>query len=463
MIQDDENDASGEESRDDVSENAGHNGEDNGEVSGTGDDKGDGEMVRASQIDCSVALSANTVDALFRSDREGGETPDLSQNVVGRAVELSQPDTADTMDVTEHTVVIGAFQWLLSEMEPDSESGDESVEETKDDRGCDDDGGPLVPRDPAGVNVMKPEDHRDDYESLSSNSDYGQFSDDDYVEPVRPQPNEDGSSDDEESPHMDAAFIEALGGSLSIDQMDQNALRNLKWSAASSVLEDELSCFRGLVQETAHPIPGLRPKKDSPLDLMFYFLPKSLWMRITRETSRVKRQTVDQRARFERARVPRTENMQMLRDLRRRIRREGNYKPHEILRLIGLLVARMLNPTRRFSQHWAMTDDGALTAGAFGKFMSRNRCTSILRDLHFANNDNPNRQDKLWKIRDVVDVLQERFMSAWTPPNIISFDEGVLPTTFRRNTTRMIMPDRPHRYGTKMFMTCDSVTAYCHR
>ncbi|RLN75207.1 hypothetical protein BBJ28_00024553, partial [Nothophytophthora sp. Chile5] len=301
LIQDDENDARGEESRDDVGENAGHNGEESGEVSGTVDDKGGDEMVRASQIDCSVALSANTVDALFRSDREGGETPDLSQNIVGRAFELSQPDTADTMDVTEHTVVIGAFQRLLSEMEPDSDSGDESVEEAKDDRGCDDDGGPLAPRDPADVNLMKPGDHRDGYESLSSNSDYGQFSDDDYVEPVRPQPDEDGS-DDEESPHMDAAFIEALGGSLSIDQMDQNALQDLKWSAASSVFEDEVSCFRGLAQETAHPIPGLRARKDSPLDLMFYFLPKSPWMRITRETNRVKRQTVDQRARFERAR-----------------------------------------------------------------------------------------------------------------------------------------------------------------
>ncbi|KAG6623606.1 uncharacterized protein IUM83_02195 [Phytophthora cinnamomi] len=39
----------------------------------------------------------------------------------------------------------------------------------------------------------------------------------------------------------------------------------------------------------------------------------------------------------------------------------------------------------------------------------------------------------------------------------------VLPATSKRNTTRMFMPDKPHRYGTKMFMTCDSKTAYCHR
>jgi hypothetical protein len=39
----------------------------------------------------------------------------------------------------------------------------------------------------------------------------------------------------------------------------------------------------------------------------------------------------------------------------------------------------------------------------------------------------------------------------------------VLPSTSRRNTTRMFMPDKPRRYGSKMFMTCDSRTAYCHR
>ncbi|POM78599.1 Hypothetical protein PHPALM_3849, partial [Phytophthora palmivora] len=27
----------------------------------------------------------------------------------------------------------------------------------------------------------------------------------------------------------------------------------------------------------------------------------------------------------------------------------------------------------------------------------------------------------------------------------------------------MFMPDKSHRYGSKMFMTCDSKTAYCHR
>ncbi|OWZ04156.1 hypothetical protein PHMEG_00023992 [Phytophthora megakarya] len=70
-----------------------------------------------------------------------------------------------------------------------------------------------------------------------------------------------------------------------------------------------------------------------------------------------------------------------------------------------------------------MTEDSAVPAGSFGKLMRRNRCQDILRGLHFvANNSEPTR-DKLRMLRP-----------------------GVLPVTSKRNTTRMFMPDKPHRF-----------------
>ncbi|POM60576.1 hypothetical protein PHPALM_30560 [Phytophthora palmivora] len=92
-----------------------------------------------------------------------------------------------------------------------------------------------------------------------------------------------------------------------------------------------------------------------------------------------------------------------------------------------------------------------------------NRCHDILRDLHFVDNTVDHGQDKLWKLRPVVDKIQERFLTGWTLPSIFSFDEGVLPATSRRNTTCMFMSDKPHRYGSKLFMLCDAKTSYCHR
>ncbi|OWY98377.1 hypothetical protein PHMEG_00030875 [Phytophthora megakarya] len=205
---------------------------------------------------------------------------------------------------------------------------------------------------------------------------------------------------------------------------------------------------------------------NSPLQLLFYFVPKSLWVRITKETNRYKKQTAHTRAKRIRAKqlkrgVPSPERMKQI---ERRLLAEPKYAVHEILHVMGLLVSRMLNPmTRRFSRHWAMTEEGAIPAVNFGKFMARNRCTSILRDLHFFDNEAPRVRDKLWKLRPVVDTLQSRFLSGWTLPSKFSFDEGVLPATSRRNTTRMLMPDKPRRYGTKLFMVCDSETAYWHR
>ncbi|KAG4038660.1 hypothetical protein PC123_g25778 [Phytophthora cactorum] len=69
----------------------------------------------------------------------------------------------------------------------------------------------------------------------------------------------------------------------------------------------------------------------------------------------------------------------------------------------------------------------------------------------------------MWKLRPVVDTLQSRFRSGWLLGSKFSFGVGVLPATSKRNTTRMFMPDKPHRYGTKLFMVCDSVSACCHR
>ncbi|GMF53526.1 unnamed protein product [Phytophthora fragariaefolia] len=124
----------------------------------------------------------------------------------------------------------------------------------------------------------------------------------------------------------------------------------------------------------------------------------------------------------------------------------------------------MLCPQKRsFAAHWSMVEEGAIPAGVFGRYMTRDRCQNILRDLHFVDNTADHGRDKLWKLRPVVDKIQERFLAGWSLPAVFSFDEGVLPATSKRNTTRMFMSDKPHRYGSKLFMLCDAKTAYCHR
>eukprot|EP00644_Phytophthora_capsici_P000908 jgi/Phyca11/109207/e_gw1.16.159.1 len=124
--------------------------------------------------------------------------------------------------------------------------------------------------------------------------------------------------------------------------------------------------------EDAQPTQELRSICHSPLLTFFFILHKSLWVTIGAETNRYSLQQVDRRAR---------------RIIRRRLKASPAYQTHEILHVIGLLIARMLWPQKgRFSAHWSMSVDGAVPAGTFGQFMGRNRCTDILRDLHFVDN-----------------------------------------------------------------------------
>ncbi|POM69679.1 Hypothetical protein PHPALM_14008 [Phytophthora palmivora] len=117
---------------------------------------------------------------------------------------------------------------------------------------------------------------------------------------------------------------------------------------------------------------------------------------------------------------------------------------------------------RRFAAHWSMVKDGAIPAGLFGRYMTRDRCHNIMHDLLFVDNTADQGHDKLWKLRAVVDKIQQHFLEGWPFSAVFSFDECVLPATSRRNTTRMFMSDKPHRYGSKLFMLCDAMTAYFH-
>lgn len=421
-------------------------------------DSGREQAVSASQIDCSVTLSAPTLDSIF--DR-CHPVDDLSQNAVGRAFDLVA--SLPVLDESDHGVVIGAFQRLLSEAESDTRIEEEGK--------CEEDDPPhaaaSVPKCSVdNVNIMKDGEDAAAYENLdSSGSDEEDELDDEVVVP-REYPDDHDLSDDE-AELVDEAFLESLGGSLDMNNIDKDALRQTEWGAPSSAFETDPASYPQLSRDVAAPIPELREIADSPLALFLYFLPKTLWVQITDETNRYRRQHIEARAsrmRANQVRSQRPSTPETLAQLRRRLRAEKPYDPSEILHVIGLLVAHALCPhKRRFSSHWSMTDDGAVSAGIFGRFMARNRCTSILRDLHFVNNEAPQACDRLWKLRPVVDVLTERFRSGWSLPAVFSFDEGVLPATSRRNTTRMFMPDKPHRYGTKMFMVCDSKTAYCHR
>jgi len=120
--------------------------------------------------------------------------------------------------------------------------------------------------------------------------------------------------------------------------------------------------------------------------------------------------------------------------------------------------------SRRLADHWATTKTGAVPAGTFGRYMSKARFGRILQNVHFSNNtDERAGTDRAWKVRPVVEKLQQTFGAGYNVPPVLAFDEAVIPSRSRHNVTRQYLNDKPHKWGTKLFMTCCADTAYCLR
>jgi hypothetical protein len=151
--------------------------------------------------------------------------------------------------------------------------------------------------------------------------------------------------------------------------------------------------------------------------------------------------------------------------LEKEIKQHKAIKGHEIVRCIGLLTARMLCPhSRRLSDHWATTTVGAVPAGTFGRYMPKAQFGRIMQNLHFSDNSDAKADtDRAWKVGPVVDTMQRTFLAGYNVPPVLAFDEAVIPSRSRFNVMRQFRKDKPHKWGTKLFMTCCADTACCLR
>jgi hypothetical protein len=210
-------------------------------------------------------------------------------------------------------------------------------------------------------------------------------------------------------------------------------------------------------------------KSMSPIDLFFFFMPKTLWRQVARETNRYEHQTRKERIRQLRLKLQQKYSRQVAaQKFEEGVRKMCAFEevaPHEILVMLGLLIARSLCPMRMgVEEHWSSSQCGAVPAGTWSRFMPRQRFREVSRFLHFSDNKNPMaKTDRAWKIRPVVETLQETFKKGMHLGKWIAFDEMVIPSRSSRNTIRMYLKNKPHKYGTKLFAVCCGETRYCAR
>lgn len=85
--------------------------------------------------------------------------------------------------------------------------------------------------------------------------------------------------------------------------------------------------------------------------------------------------------------------------------------------------------------------------------MTRKRFELFLRTFHCSNNDHCPPGDRLFKIRELLDLLLSKYKMARTPKESMYIDEPIVPFVGRLSFRQYIQNKR-YRYGIKIFKLC---------
>lgn len=119
----------------------------------------------------------------------------------------------------------------------------------------------------------------------------------------------------------------------------------------------------------------------------------------------------------------------------------------------GLIMWMGIVKLPEISLYWSK--DPAYSQTLTRSIMSRNRFEVLLRMLHFNDNDKENVNDRLYKIKTVIDMLNENFEKYFEPDEIVCVDESLIP--FRgRIVFKQYIKQKRHKYGIKIFKLCSA-------
>ena len=92
--------------------------------------------------------------------------------------------------------------------------------------------------------------------------------------------------------------------------------------------------------------------------------------------------------------------------------------------------------------------------------MSRDEFRSIDKFFHLEDNLNPNnKSDRLRKIRDFMTMLSSKWKSIYTPGTNLALDETVVAYK-GQILFKTYNPDKPHKWGMKIYVLADSISGY---
>ena len=135
----------------------------------------------------------------------------------------------------------------------------------------------------------------------------------------------------------------------------------------------------------------------------------------------------------------------------------------EIRTLFGMNIMMGINSLPQYKLYWYK--DSFLGNNGIKQTMPIGRYENLTQYLHVSDRANEPRHkgdyDKLYKIRPVITMTQETFKEYYKPGKNQTVDKAMI--TFKGHLSYIqYLPPKPIKCGVKLWMRCDSDSAYLH-
>ncbi|XP_050505081.1 piggyBac transposable element-derived protein 4-like [Diabrotica virgifera virgifera] len=125
--------------------------------------------------------------------------------------------------------------------------------------------------------------------------------------------------------------------------------------------------------------------------------------------------------------------------------------PIEMRKFLGIVVWMGLMHLPKLRDYWSTK---RIYENGIPKILSSNRFEMLLSMFHLSNNEQPiNPEDRLHKISNFLNLLEQKFKESYNPEEEVCIDESNVP--FRgRIYFRQYIPNKRHNYGIKILKIC---------
>ena len=147
-------------------------------------------------------------------------------------------------------------------------------------------------------------------------------------------------------------------------------------------------------------------------------------------------------------------------------KRWGDIDKEDIIDFFCILFIAGIQKRRDTPSHW-FSNDPLLQSAVIKRIMPGRKFSSLLRNLHVCPLERPISDDArefnpMYKVHDLLEKLESRFEKLFVPGQALSLDETLI-RAFGRIKFKVRIVTKAARYGIKLYVITDAVTAYVLR